>query len=345
MIDNLDVINNLKIKDILELNSDDNLWKEYQLVTDMILEKHSSEVYRYKEFNMYDLIVDNVVLFILNHKLNTDPVSVCGFLSSLIYGEDTWFYTDRTFTYDDDSESLDLLSQMNDTERLSSDIHLIEKKNYIENSLISNRENFLYYGAEVVRGRGCCRHLSAFFYDVLRKLNYEVYKVGNSLNFVNEKCESLIPLINNRYDIFIEENNESLDKCRNNHMSIIFKMNDTYIMFDPTNMLFSKVNGEITEGFDKSFKSVIGFPSITRYNGLTVEQVKELYNKFKNSKDIDYDLIMSSFKNGIDGLSIVDDNTVDRHQNLYKLMENHFANRVNYQMEFALNRIYNKTLR
>lgn len=334
-----DNINELSVERILKLSRNSKYWKEYDESSINLIKKYNNESYRINEFRSYRLMVKNIANYIKKNMKGASPIKVCGFISSLIYLENTWFYPGYTFKYDDDLETKELIREIDekiiDELDLDKEYELLNKKNELESKLVSTTDSYLCYGAEVARGRGCCRHLSSFFMDILFEAGYEVYRVGNSFERTNKYAKSLISNINSKYNCTLDLVSEKSNKCLSNHLCISFPYKDRQIMFDPTNVIFSVIEGYKANDIEGNYSYILDIPSVKRYNFLNFDELSLMLCRFYESNigDLSSEEVNYEFKSGIREFNKVNKYTIDKHKYIREIFNQHSANRNIYKVE------------
>lgn len=262
------LVEHMVISDVMKLEEDSVELTNYNQETIDLYERDKKNLARVDELRIYDQIIKHIADIIRNNFFNKDVLFICGFLSYLLFSENAYFYGNgREFEPNDDSTIWRKINELNYRLRnrdggdsFLNHLNIVQEIEKLENMTMESEEIYSRLGATIITGRGCCRHLSNFFKDVLVELGYYTYTITNSI------------------DSFKQHLIDRGDVCDYNHLCVLIDFRGTYLLFDPTCIdiaTISSYKAFSTKGIRKYTLSPI---SLMRDNQINYSKMIYIYN-------------------------------------------------------------------
>lgn len=196
-------------------------------------------------------------------------------------------------------EAIGFLSYIVHSGRLSYDKCSFEFDNDVQYS----DELIGYSGAQVLTGSGCCRHLSNFFKDVLKKCKFDIKYILNDIYHIKGRPYNFSSKIFG-YHLDLREVSESESEyVQGKHACILFKYGESYLVYDPTNLVILYVDDlkAYSLGGIDTMKIKLSPSSLVLYDDFSYPEMIEFIRKLRSSR-FDYNMeseIIDSISKGI----------------------------------------------
>lgn len=245
-------INELRVDDTLLLDeSSDEVQEIYNIKSIFDNSKEVSGKYYKDEYKSYKDVIDCLSSYIKENGMNI--LESIGFLSYVVHRGRLSF--DRCyFEFDDDVQ--------------------------YEEELIG------YSGAQVLTGRGCCRHLSNFFKDVLSLCGFDVQYILNDIYEIDGSPFTFCSQVFGYHLELREVHEEDSEYVKGKHACIMINYNGRYLVYDPTNLSILYVDDlkAFSLGGVDSMKINLSPSSLVLYDEFTYPEMVEFMNKIRNNR-------------------------------------------------------------
>lgn len=182
----------------------------------------------------------------------------------------------------------------------------------------------------VILGEGCCRHIAGFANDVLNQLDISSRLIANNLGNIKIAGKFKLPITRAYNEDNVNEVEVDIDSMQMNpydsnylcnHICIIFPYQDTYLMYDPTNLLLFSLNGVKANClFGKGYVIISPYDLIYRY-GMTKNEVDTYIHSLTSTKNINRKERKQIYKFLLEGVTMLKNNIEECDQFHRKIKE------------------------